>query len=246
MAFWKSLALTLRVVDYSETSQIATFFSRERGKMAAIAKGAKRKGSRFSGAIEPLTLVEIVCVKRRDSASLHTLTELDVRDTFRGARQDLPRLYAATYAIEMLREVAPEDAPEPALFDLASAALARFAGPEFGPIDVLGFEARALSLSGLFPSLEGCVECGAVCDGPSRLFSAARGGVLCAACAPADRAAREASGGALHALTVLAREPEKAQRLRATAAQQQELRALMNAYVAATLERPLRTAKFLA
>src|SRR5438067_13492044 len=101
MAFWKSLAICLRVVDYGETSQIATFFTRERGKMAAIAKGAKRKGSRLAGAIEPLTLVEIVCVRRRDSASLHTLTELDVRDTYRGARRDLARLYAATYVVEV-------------------------------------------------------------------------------------------------------------------------------------------------
>ena len=48
MAYWKSLALTLRVVDYGETSQIASFLSRERGRISAIAKGAKRKGSRFT------------------------------------------------------------------------------------------------------------------------------------------------------------------------------------------------------
>jgi DNA repair protein RecO (recombination protein O) len=245
MAFWKSLALTLRVIDYGETSQIATFFSRERGKVAAIAKGAKRKGSRFSGALEPLALVEIVCVKRREAAGLHTLTELDVRDTYRGARQDLERLYAASYVIELVRETAPEDAPEPALFDLASGALARIAGPAFAPLDVLAFEARALEILGHFPSLDACAECRAPCEGAARRFSAARGGVLCASCAANDRTARDASGGALTALLVLARDPEKAARLRVTPAQKQELRGLMNATMAAILERNLRTAKFL-
>ena len=247
MAYWKSLALCLRVIDYGETSQIATFASRERGKMAAIAKGAKRKGSRFVGALEPLTLVEIVCVKRRDSASLHTLTELDVRDTYRGARQELPRLYAATYVVEFLREVLPEEDPQPALFDLATATLARIAAPgPFDPLAVIAFEARALEALGLFPDLGACAECQAPDDRPTRRFSAARGGILCPTCAARDRATRDVSSGAIHALEVLAREPEKAARLRVAPAQQQELRGLLNAYVAATLEKNLRLAKFLA
>jgi DNA repair protein RecO (recombination protein O) len=127
MPYWTSLAICLRVVDYSETSQIAAFFSRERGRLSAIAKGAKRKGSKFAGAIEPVTLCEIVCFKGRDTASLHTLAELDVRETYRGARQDLRRLHAAAYVVELLREAAPEEQPLPEVFDLAAATLERIA-----------------------------------------------------------------------------------------------------------------------
>ncbi len=95
MAHLKSLALCLRVVDYGETSQIATFFTRERGKVGAIAKGAKRRTSRFVGVLEPLLLGEVVCVKGRSAesgSSLWTLTELDVRDTYRSLRRDLKSL----------------------------------------------------------------------------------------------------------------------------------------------------------
>jgi DNA repair protein RecO (recombination protein O) len=247
MAYWKSLALCLRVIDYGETSQIAVFFTRERGRVSVIAKGAKRKGSRFAGEIEPLALVELVCVKRRDGAGLHTLAELDVRDTYRGARQELERLYAATYVIELLREATPEDEPQPALFDLALAALDRIARtPVHDPLAVMTFEARALGALGLFPTLEVCADCGVPTDGArGQRFSPARGGVLCGACGAKDRAAREVSAGALQALQLLAHEPEKAARLKLATPQRQELRAILNAYVSAALEKPLRLAKYL-
>lgn len=249
MAYWKSDALLLRVIDYGETSKIATFFSRERGKMAAIAKGAKRRGSALNGVIEPLTRVEIVCVKRRDSAALHTLAELDVRETYRGARQDLRRLYAATYVVEFLRELLPEEDPHPDLYDHAAASLSRIAAapPEGTGLLVIAFEARALELLGLFPSLGACVDCGGAADDRdgARRFAPARGGIVCAACAARDRTARETSAGALHALELFGRDPEKAARVRLAAGQREELRGLLDACIAAHLNRPLRLARYL-
>ncbi len=114
--------------------------------------------------------------------------------------------------MELLREVLPEAEPEPALFDLAVDALARIAGD---PLAVVRFEARALSLLGLFPEVERCVECKAPAIGSDGAtlplfgrsaaatavapaaaaagtamvaFAAAEGGVLCPACT-AGRAA---------------------------------------------------------
>ncbi|MHC4155757.1 MAG: DNA repair protein RecO, partial [Planctomycetota bacterium] len=48
----KDEAICIRAVDYSETSQIVTFFTRANGKVGAIAKGSKRPKSAFDGAIE--------------------------------------------------------------------------------------------------------------------------------------------------------------------------------------------------
>ena len=38
-------AVCIRTIDYSETSQVATFFARNTGKLTVIAKGAKRLGN---------------------------------------------------------------------------------------------------------------------------------------------------------------------------------------------------------
>ncbi len=56
----KDVAICLRSVDYSETSQILTLFAKDMGKISVIAKGIKRKKSNFAGPIEPLTYGEII------------------------------------------------------------------------------------------------------------------------------------------------------------------------------------------
>ena len=48
----KDTAICIRTVDYSETSQIVTFFTRAKGKLTAIAKGSKRPKSAFDGTVE--------------------------------------------------------------------------------------------------------------------------------------------------------------------------------------------------
>ncbi|MHC4433863.1 MAG: DNA repair protein RecO, partial [Planctomycetota bacterium] len=45
----KDMAICIRAVDYSETSQIVTLFARDTGKIGAIAKGSKRPKSKFDG-----------------------------------------------------------------------------------------------------------------------------------------------------------------------------------------------------
>src|SRR5436309_9106927 len=107
MAILKTDALVLRAIDYSETSQIAWFFTREHGCVHLIAKGARRARSPFEGALEPLVRGEIVFYRKRRSAadedSLEVLKEFDPRDSYPGIRRDLARLYRGTYVLELLR-----------------------------------------------------------------------------------------------------------------------------------------------
>jgi DNA repair protein RecO (recombination protein O) len=60
----KSLALTLRVIDFSETSQVVHLYARELGRVHAIAKGSKRKKSAFRGGFDVVTLVEILRIEK--------------------------------------------------------------------------------------------------------------------------------------------------------------------------------------
>ncbi len=56
----KDVAICLRKTDFSETSQVVTFFTKDAGKLAALAKGAKRKKSSFDGPIEVFSYGQIV------------------------------------------------------------------------------------------------------------------------------------------------------------------------------------------
>jgi DNA repair protein RecO (recombination protein O) len=78
------LGVCVRHWDWSETSQTVSIFTRERGIVRGIAKGARREHSAFSGGIELLTVGEVgLIVKQgRGDATLTTLTSWDVREHF--------------------------------------------------------------------------------------------------------------------------------------------------------------------
>ena len=158
--FWKSDAICLRLVEYSNTSIVATFLTRERGKVSVLAKGARRRGSAFYGELDVLTRSEIVCIARKRS-SLHTLSEVSVADTYRPLRHELARLHAGLYVIELVRESTVPEQPNARLFELTVRALERVArNQKLNPLTIVIFELLALEAIGLGPRLDECAECG--------------------------------------------------------------------------------------
>ncbi len=112
----KDLAICIRAIDYSETSQIVTFFAKATGKIDAIAKGSKRPKSTFDGPIEVLSHGNIVFV---DSAGekLATLTEFQQQPFLINLRDNLFVFYACLFAAELLNNLTHDYDPHPELFD---------------------------------------------------------------------------------------------------------------------------------
>src|SRR5215470_2327122 len=135
MAAEKALGLVIRTADWSETSRIATLWTRELGKVRVLAKGGRRLKSNFEVALDLLTHCSIVFL-RKSSGSLDLLTEAQVVRRFPRLRGDLTALYAAYYVAELLADWTEEYDPHPALFDAAVATLETLGapdGPETGP-----------------------------------------------------------------------------------------------------------------
>jgi DNA repair protein RecO (recombination protein O) len=125
MAAEKALAIVLRTTDWSETSRIATIWTREFGKVRVLAKGGRRLKSNFENALDLLTLCRIVFL-RKSSGGLDLLTEARVEERFPRLRSDLAALYAAYYIAELLSDWTEDYDPHPVLFDEALAALRAF------------------------------------------------------------------------------------------------------------------------
>ncbi|HKS16649.1 MAG TPA: recombination protein O N-terminal domain-containing protein, partial [Planctomycetota bacterium] len=89
----KSLALTLRVIDFSETSQVVHLYARELGRVHAIAKGSKRKKSAFRGGFDVVTLVEILRIEK-EPGTLDLLTGAETLEMYPELRRDWPRFSA--------------------------------------------------------------------------------------------------------------------------------------------------------
>ena len=118
MSTEKAQGLVVRATDFSETSRIVTLWTRELGKVRALAKGGRRLRSSFESALDLLTVCDIVLL-RKNTASLDLLTEARVRERFGPLRRDLAALYGAYYVAELLGAWSQEYDPHPPLFDAA-------------------------------------------------------------------------------------------------------------------------------
>src|SRR6516225_2278509 len=118
MAAERALAIVVRGTDWSETSRITTLFTREFGKVRALAKGGRRLKSNFEVAFDLLTVCQIVFL-RKAHGGLDILTEARMEEQFPVLRHDLRALYAGYYVAELLADGTQDYDPHAPLFDAA-------------------------------------------------------------------------------------------------------------------------------
>jgi DNA repair protein RecO (recombination protein O) len=246
MSVEKAEALVIRVIDFSETSAVVTLFTREFGKVAALAKGARRLKGPFESALDLLARVRIVFL-RKSSEALDLLTEAQLERRFRSPGRDLSRLYGAYYVAELLNDLTDDDDPHPDLFDAACEALDALGGESTPPGDaILRWELVALRILGHLPSLDACVECGkAVAAGRRTSFGLAVGGVLCDACRPGKKHVASLSAPAVERLRQFAEPGEGWKNAEIDRRQAGELRGIVNQYVSHLLGHPPRMQDYL-
>jgi DNA repair protein RecO (recombination protein O) len=161
----KDLAICIRAIDYSETSQIVTFFTKATGKIDTIAKGSKRPKSPFDGPIEVLSHGNIVFAEST-SEKLSTLTEFQQQPALINLRNNLFVMYACLFAAELLNNLTHDYDPHSELFDsfldfLHNANEQHPAGNERRDILALLilFQLNLLKEIGLQPILSHCANC---------------------------------------------------------------------------------------
>jgi DNA repair protein RecO (recombination protein O) len=180
----KDKAICIRTVDYSETSQIATFLTHSNGKVSAIAKGSKRPKSAFGGPIEVLAEGQIVFT---DSSreKLSTLTEFEQHGV-RGLTQNLFVMNCCLFAAELVNAMTDDYDPHPELYNSFSTFLTDATQHDEG--DMLAFlilfQLSLLKETGLWPVLNACSNCGSVSVGQNTKahFSSLANGLLCRDC----------------------------------------------------------------
>jgi DNA repair protein RecO (recombination protein O) len=244
LAAEKALALVIRVTDWSETSRIATLWTRELGKVRVLAKGGRRLKSNFESGLDLLTICSIVLL-RKTSGGLDLLTEAQVVRRFPRLSSDLAALYSGYYIAELLSEWTEDYDPHPALFDEALAALQDLGERDMLPGPrLMRFEMVLLRELGYSPILERCAACETPLDERGLAFSAAGGGVLCPTCQRGQRDRRPLSVGAWQALRRLDEAGQGWQTV-AEAGVRAEVRQVLNHYVTYLLGRRPRLLPYL-
>lgn len=177
----KTEALVLGSFRLHDADRVVTLYTKERGRLSAVAKGIRRTRSRVGGRLEPFSLVHVVLYPGR---SLYTVTGVDTIRTFQGVRDTLFRMEEGARLLEVVRRLFPEEEEHVDAFNLlvrAVAHLSRAGDRVEAARVVLATRVKLLLVLGYLPELEGCVQCGSeeyLCN-----FRPAAGGVLCRDCA---------------------------------------------------------------
>jgi DNA repair protein RecO (recombination protein O) len=180
---YKTEAIVLRSLRFSEADRILHLYTSERGRIGAIAKGVRKTKSRFGARLEPLSHVELML--HEGSGELQTVTGVELLDSHRRTREDGYKLNVGLIGAEAMLRLFGEPEPSPRAFT----ALGRFlealdasdavsSEPRIDAL-VLSFQLKLLWVAGYLPHLTSCVECGAI--GELVAFSARAGGAVCRA-----------------------------------------------------------------
>jgi DNA repair protein RecO (recombination protein O) len=157
----KDVAVCIRALDYSETSQIVTFFTRATGKIGAIAKGSKRPKSAFDGPIEVFSHGRIV-FSDSSKEKLATLTEFEQQPGFSNLRNNLFALNCCLFGAELVNSLTDDYDPHPGLFDSFMQFLQN-TGNAKNKSEMLAllilFQLTLLKEVGLRPILNACANC---------------------------------------------------------------------------------------
>jgi DNA repair protein RecO (recombination protein O) len=239
-------AVVVRAVDYGEADRIVTLLTRVRGKVSAIARGARKSRRRFAGGLG-LFAHGRATVKVRRGADLALLESWQPLVDHTGLAADVARMAHAGYVCEIARDLSAADHPDAEVFDLVAETLAVLSAPDRPPcVETLRvFELRLLDALGFAPMLDRCTACGRDdLGGAGMRFDLSRGGVTCRHCHGVGPELPEAARRAL--LRARGSSPSQAHELELDPVTNAACRDAMVAAIQHQLGRPLRSVEFIA
>lgn len=237
---WRLEGIVIRVRNLGEADRIVTVYTREKGKLQAVARGARRIRNRLLSPTQAFTLGRYLIFP---SKSLHNLSQAEIIHSGQGLRDDLEKFAYASYVAELLDALTPEEDPAPEVFALLAGTLSLGERGRFA-LAVRAFELKLMAALGFQPELYHCLVCRE--ELKTNVHFTPQGGTLCAKCAPEVPDSMGISNGTWELLKrLLEWELSKLTVLQPAANHSEELRRVMRKYLDFRLEYPLKSLDFL-
>jgi DNA repair protein RecO (recombination protein O) len=178
-------AIVLRSFNVGDQDKIVVFFSRDKGLLRGVAKGARKFGNRFGSSLEPLSLINIFYYEK-ERKDLVTVSQADLIESFFEVHRDYRSSCTLGYFAELVEEFFPSRASEDLVFRLLLSILRAI--KDKGDLELLSryFEAWFLQINGLLPDFRRCKKCRKPLSEAGWL-SPRMDGVYCANCAPLQK-----------------------------------------------------------
>lgn len=240
----KTEAIVLKFFDFRETSRIATFFTKEQGKVSGVLKGIRKDPKKFGSSLAQFSVNDIVYYQYRNS-DLHLVSQCDLREFFYAVRQDLKKSLAASYVLELVNLLMPPEEKNPEVYQLMIDFLSSLQLNYDVHQLVHSFQIRILLLSGFKPHLDTCLKCQQAINAQAR-FSLKDGGLICPDCPVLDAEVHLISPGTVSSLLFIEKNSwEQCLKLRLTETVKKELKYVLNNFLVYHLGRQVKSAKFL-
>ena len=144
--------LILRTRPLTETSLIVHWLTPGLGRVATVAKGARRPKSPFAGKLDLFYAADFSFSRSRRS-ELHNLREVKLHGTHGAIREDIVKLQQAAYAANLLEQATATETPLPEIFELVRGFLKALCEQKPSPQNIFALELKLLHELGLAPDL---------------------------------------------------------------------------------------------
>ncbi|MBR6816477.1 MAG: DNA repair protein RecO [Clostridia bacterium] len=171
-----SLCIVLRASNYKENDKMLTLFSREWGRIDALARGCRKPASSLLAASDVLCCAEYA-FHIKDGR--YYITQAVPKTNFYDIRKNMNALMTALLLLEICEKTVMPAEPNGRLFALLAGALYALANGSDHKKVLLFFVYKMLDIQGLRPMLDACVLCGSE---PATKINIAAGGVVCEHC----------------------------------------------------------------
>ena len=141
-------AILIRKRKFSDTSLIVSWCTESLGCIQTVAKGARRTKTPFAGKLDLFFETEISILPSRKS-TLHTLTEVELKNPFAGIRKNYLRTQTASYFVELIEICTERDHREPELYSLLRRAFGYLDRNDPDPRAVAHFETELARIAGV-------------------------------------------------------------------------------------------------
>jgi DNA repair protein RecO (recombination protein O) len=180
------LGVVLKTTPLRESDLLVVLYTATLGRVAAVARGARKSQRRFAGALQLLVLGRYQ-LGRRPKGELWGLDSADVEREWSHLASDVFAVAHASYIAELVAALLPAESPEPEALDVIVGLWESLAEGGPSPAALRNVELALLELAGHQPALASCAACGERDLAAGAVFDPARGGAICRRCAATSR-----------------------------------------------------------
>lgn len=235
--------IVLRRISLGEKDRILTIYTREQGKLSAVAKGSRRPGSKLAGASEPFTYAKMQLASGRE---LDVLTQADIKESFPNVKSDITSIAYAIYIMELVSAFVDERQQNADLFDTLLSTMYILESGTNPEITARYFEINLLSMMGYDPHFDECLRCGHKITKGKVAFSPSLGGVICEECGFVPQDAIQIPGAIASYIQALRKaEPHKLKDLSFPKGAMRDLSRIFRLHIRYRLEHQLKSTDFI-